>query len=68
MRARVCAVSVMTPLWLPVKEIADTPRAWSAMERSAMLIRSPAVSSMSNSRRLGCEVTFSASATRRSVE
>ena len=37
----------MMPAWLPVKEADSTPRAPSAMETSAIEIRSPAVSSMS---------------------
>src|SRR5678815_933389 len=54
-RACECASSVMIPLWLPVKLIAGTPCSCNAMERRAMLIRSPHVRSMSSSRRGGSE-------------
>ena len=45
-----CAVSVMMPAWLPVKLFASMPRSASAMQSSAMLMRSPVVISMSISR------------------
>ena len=51
MRAWAWVSSVMMPLWLPVKLIAGTSSSCSAIESSAMLIRSPHVSSMSSSRR-----------------
>ncbi len=60
MRALVCAPSVMIPLCDPVKLTASTPRACSAIPRSAMEMRSPAVSSMSNSRRCGSGLTLRA--------
>src|SRR5438445_134343 len=40
----------MMPAWLPVKDVAVTPRSDNAMETSAAEMRSPAVSSMSSSR------------------
>ena len=67
MRALVCAPSVMIPLCDPVKLTASTPRSCRAMPSSAMEIRSPAVSSMSSSRRCGSSVTFRASARSSSV-
>ncbi len=58
-----CAVSVRMPAWDPVKLTACSPRSMIAMQRSAIEIRSPAVSSMSISRPLG---TFETSWARRS--
>ena len=58
---------VMMPLWLPVKLIAGTFRAFSAIERRAIEIRSPAVRSMSSSRRAGFSVTCRASPSSSSV-
>ena len=43
-------LSVMMPTWLPVKETASMSRSARAMQTSAMLLRSPMVSSMSISR------------------
>jgi hypothetical protein len=57
----------MMPLWLPVKLIAGTSSAFSAIESSAMEIRSPAVSSMSSSRRAGASVTCRANCSSSSV-
>jgi hypothetical protein len=57
MRAAEWEASVITPAWLPVKLIAGTPRSDSAMLISDMLMRSPVVSSMSSSRRLGRGLT-----------
>ena len=57
MRAEECESSVITPAWLPVKLIAGTPRSDSAMLINDMLMRSPVVSSISSSRRLGWELT-----------
>ena len=48
--ALVWLVSVMMPAWLPVNDVAATPRSASAMHSSAMALRSPAVISMSISR------------------
>jgi len=67
MRALLCAPSVMMPLCDPVKLTASTPRAWSAIPRSAIEMRSPAVKSMSSSRRCGSSVTLRASASSSSV-
>ena len=50
MRARPCAEVVITPAWLPVNESASWPKLLIAIASSAIEIRSPAVSSMSNSR------------------
>jgi hypothetical protein len=50
MRAFVCAVSVISPAWLPVNESACTPASCRAMHSRAMALRSPAVISMSISR------------------
>ena len=57
MRAALWAPSVRMPLCEPVKEIAGTPRSPSAIASSAMATRSPVVSSMSSSRRLGSAET-----------
>ena len=51
--ARVWDASVTMPLCEPVKETASWPRSFTAIETSAIEIRSPAVRSMSISR--GCE-------------
>ncbi len=59
-RARPWAPSVITPAWLPVKLIASTPRSPMAIARTAIEIRSPAVSSMSSSRPEGSGLTCSA--------
>src|SRR2546425_935604 len=67
MRALVCAPSVMIPLCDPVKLTASTPQACSAIPRSAIEIRSPAVRSMSSSRRCGSSVTLRARASSSSV-
>ena len=48
--ALVCSPLVTNPAWLPVKLSAATPRSCSAMQNSAMALRSPAVTSMSISR------------------
>jgi hypothetical protein len=52
-----CELSVITPACEPVNERASMPSAWIAIASSAMLIRSPAVSSMSSSRPGGSGVT-----------
>ena len=67
MRALLWAPSVMMPLCEPVKLTASTPRAWSAIPNSAIEMRSPAVRSMSSSRRCGSSVTLRASASSSSV-
>ncbi len=59
-RALLWTESVMTPAWLPVKDWASWPRFLIAMASNAMEIRSPAVSSMSNSRPAGIGDTCSA--------
>ena len=58
--ALVCVVSVMMPAWLPVNDAASTPSSASAMHSSDIVIRSPAVSSMSSSRAGVTELTSSA--------
>ena len=55
--ARPCALSVITPAWLPVNERAAWPRLAMAIATSAIEIRSPAVSSMSSSRGGGSGLT-----------
>ena len=55
-----CVLSVITPAWLPVNERASWPRLPIAIASSAIEIRSPAVSSMSSSRRGGSGETCSA--------
>lgn len=60
MRALLWTESVITPAWLPVKLWASWPRFLIAMASRAMAIRSPAVSSMSNSRPAGIGDTCSA--------
>ncbi len=67
MRAAPWAESVSTPLCEPVNEIASTPRSCSAIASSAIDTRSPVVSSMSSSRRLGAGETSRASASSSSV-
>ena len=67
MRALVWASLVMMPDCEPVKLTAGTLRALRAMESSAIEIRSPAVRSMSSSRRAGLSVTSRASLRRSSV-
>ena len=52
-RALPCALSVITPAWLPVKDRASWPRLPIAIASSAIEMRSPAVSSMSSSRPAG---------------
>src|SRR5438128_5469012 len=65
MRALVWASFVTMPDCDPVKLTAATPRAFRAIDSRAMEIRSPAVSSMSSSRRAGlsqtCRASFSSS-------
>ena len=56
MRARPCAEVVITPAWLPVNERASWPKFVIAIARSAIEIRSPAVSNISNSRPVGIGV------------
>ncbi len=60
-------VSVTKPAWLPVKLSAATPAPWSAMQSSAMALRSPAVTSMSISRPGRTRLTSVASRSRSSV-
>ena len=67
MRALEWLSVVMMPLWLPVKLMAGTPKAFKAIDRSAIEIRSPEVRSMSSSRREGLSVTCPASASSSSV-
>ena len=60
--ARPWSASVMTPACDPVKERASWPRLPIAIASTAMLIRSPAVSSMSSSRAGGSgETSFARS-------
>src|SRR5437867_4395705 len=67
MRASTWRSFVMMPDWLPVKLIASPPNSRIAIDRSAIAIRSPAVRSMSSSRRSGLGDTCLASASRSSV-
>src|SRR5580692_9891474 len=55
MRASKWRSLVRMPDWLPVKLMASWPRAWMAMERSAIVTRSPVETSMSSSRRGGAK-------------
>ena len=57
----------MMPDWLPVKLIASPPSSRIAIDSTAIEIRSPAVSSMSSSRRSGFGDTCLASARSSSV-
>ena len=57
----------MMPDWLPVKLMAGTPRSLRAIDKSAMEMRSPAVSNMSSSRFCGLSVTFLESVSSSSV-
>ena len=66
-RALPCELSVITPACEPVNERASTPSAWIAIASSAMLIRSPAVSSMSSSRAGGSGETWAARSSSSSV-
>src|SRR5688500_1798186 len=67
MRALVWASLVTMPDWDPVKLTAGMPRAFRAMERSAIEMRSPAERSMSSSRRAGLSLTCLARASSSSV-
>ncbi len=67
MRAPVWRSLVKIPDCDPVNEMASTPRASSAIANSAIEMRSPVESSMSNSRRGGDGVTERASANSSSV-
>jgi len=67
MRALVWASLVMIPDCEPVKLTAGTLRAFRAIESRAMEMRSPALRSMSSSRRAGASVTCRASLSRSSV-
>jgi len=67
MRARPWLVSVTMPACEPVNETASQPRSISAIEMSAIEIRSPDVSSMSCSRGCGSDETARASSSSRSV-
>src|SRR5581483_2736371 len=58
---------VMIPDWLPVKLIASPPSSRMAIDRSAIEMGSPAVRSMSSSRRSGLAETCLASPSRSSV-
>ena len=62
MRASTWRSLVMMPDWLPVKLIASPPSSRIAIDSSAIEMRSPAVSSMSSSRRSGFGETCLASA------
>ena len=66
-RARVCARSVRIAAWNPVNERARSPKAWSAIARSAIVTCSPVASSMSISRGSGAGDTWCARPTRWSV-
>ena len=57
MRASTCRSLVMMPDWLPVKLMASPPSSRMAIDSSAIEMRSPAVSSMSSSRRSGADET-----------
>ena len=61
MRALPWEPSVMTPAWLPVNDLASTPRSEIAIASTAIEMRSPAVRSMSSSRAGGCGETCWAS-------
>src|SRR5262245_32959846 len=67
MRASAWRSLVMMPDWLPVKLIDSPPSSRMAIARSAIDMRSPAVSSMSSSRRSGLGETVFASDRRSSV-
>src|SRR3954469_2397028 len=67
MRASTWRSFVMIPDWLPVKLIASPPSSRMAIDSSAMAMRSPAVSSMSSSRRSGLGETCLARPRRSSV-
>ncbi len=62
MRAPEWRSLVKMPDCEPVNEMASTPRAASAMAKSAIEMRSPVETSMSSSRRGGASVTCLASA------
>src|SRR5438128_8084099 len=66
-RALPCVVSVTIPACDPVNETASLPRSLIAIDRSAIEIRSPAVSSMSRSRGCGLPETCVASSSSSSV-
>ena len=66
-RASPCFAVVIIPAWEPVNEIALAPSAEIAIATSALLIRSPAVSSMSISRGGGAGLTCSARSSSSSV-
>ena len=66
-RASPCFAVVIMPAWEPVNEIALAPSAEIAIATSALLIRSPAVSSMSISRGGGAGLTCSARSSSSSV-
>jgi len=57
MRASLWRLSVMMPLWEPVKEMAGQPIDSRHMASKVIEIRSPAVRSISNSRREGARAT-----------
>ena len=59
--------SVTMPAWLPVNDVAWTPMSWMAMHSRAMEMRSPALMSMSSSRRWGSGETSWARRSRLSV-
>src|SRR5712691_2546228 len=66
-RASACRSLVMIPDWLPVKLTAAPPSSRMAIDSSAIEMRSPAVSSMSSSRRSGFAETCFARPSRSSV-
>jgi hypothetical protein len=60
-RALEWRVSVMMPLWEPVKDLAGWPISLSAIDNNVIEIRSPTESSMSSSRAVGVATTSLAS-------
>ena len=66
-KAFVCELSVLMPIWPPVRLVASPPRAWMAMAMRATLTCSPVERSMSISRAEGCGEISLAKATRPSV-
>ncbi len=67
MRALVCVLSVLMPIWAPVRLMASCPSECMAIAISATLTCSPVESSMSISRACGWSVISRASVTSASV-
>ena len=67
MRALVCVLSVLMPIWAPVRLIASWPSEWMAMAIRATLTCSPVESSMSISRAGGWSVIWLARSISKSV-